>query len=140
MSENEEDKGPSRVDLLMDAMEEKFQMDFFSKDDVKAACAVGALMSYATYMQETEFDTKGLSKVVSRTFDHMNEGRLQTMMSAASSVLFKLQSRSKKYVSTKHRALASELMAEADWESTPEELQLAFILGYDLYNKVRSEE
>ena len=139
MEETETEKTLSRVDQVLDAMQQAFSTPFFRNTDVRAACAVGALMSYATYLQESKFKTKALSKMVSTSFDHLNKSRLQSMFSAASSLIFKAMSKQDVRVSTKHRAFASELMTNADWSSHSEDLETAFVYGYDLFNKTRGE-
>jgi len=127
----------SIIDNVVEEMKMSFNSPFYKKSDVQAACATGAFLSYAVYLQETEFRTKGLAKVVARSFDHLDRKRLEGMMAEASALLFKVESRMNSRTSWKHRAFASELLAKADWTSRPEELQIAFVHGYDSFNRVR---
>ncbi len=137
MTENQDEK--SIVDNVIEDMSKSFNSHFYKKTDVRAACATGAFLSYAVYLQETEFRTKGLAKAVARSFDHLDRKRLESMMAEASSLIFKVQSRAEGRVSWKHRAFASELLTQAEWTSRPEELQIAFVYGYDSFNRVRGE-
>ena len=49
----------SIVDNVIKEMNESFKSPFYTNTDVRAACAVGAFVSYAIYLQETKFQTKG---------------------------------------------------------------------------------
>ncbi len=135
MTENQDEK--SIVDDVIEEMADSFKSPFYMKSDVRTACAVGAFVSYAIYLQETKFKTKGLGKVVARSFDHLDKKRLESLMAEASALLFKIQSRADGYVSWKHRSFAASLLTEAEWTSRPEELQIAFVHGYDSFNRVR---
>lgn len=134
-TENQYEK--SVVDNVIEGMKTSFNSPFYTKSDVQAACAVGAVLSYAVYLQETKFETKGLAKVVARLFDHLDRKKLESMMAEASALLFKAETRTDIVVSWKHRAFASELLSKAEWTSRPEELQIAFVHGYDSFNRVR---
>jgi len=135
LTENQDEK--SIVDNVIEDMKKSFNSPFYTRSDVQAACAVGAFLSYAVYLQETEFRTKGLSKVVARSFDHLDRKRMESMVAEASSLVFKIESRQDARVSWKHRAFATDLLSKAEWTSRSEELQIAFVHGYDSFNRVR---
>ena len=135
MTENQDEL--SIVDNVIKEMDESFKSPFYTNTDVRAACAVGAFVSYAIYLQEKEFKTKGLGKVVSRSFNHLDRRRLERMMAKASALMYKIESKADGRVSWKHRAFAADLLTETEWTSRPEALQIAFVHGYDSYNRVR---
>ena len=136
----EKKTGPSISDILS-GMEEDFTKPFYEgSSDLKAAYAVGVYLNSGMYYQRTRLRTRGLLKKLRYLLDQPDRAKILKIFEEVSKVMIAVSSiDEQRSMSNRIREKAEEFLASSEWNSTPEELTLALMMGFDLYSRLWQE-
>lgn len=124
----------SITEKKMDVLIEEHSQAFFKANDLKAASLIGLYYKTVSYFQENELKTRTLIKDTRVWFKEFNRINLLAILHHCTRVLFAISDKSRKPVPLqKLRENIENLLISDEWVSSPEELSLAFMIGYDIY-------
>lgn len=128
---------PGLFERLLEGMAKDFQRLFFGvSTDLKAAYAVGVYLQSGMYFQRKKLRTRGLTKKLRYLLDQLDRTRVLKVFAEVNQVMLAVHSADENApLSNRLRERAEVLLSDADWTSSPEELSLAFMMGFDLFQR-----
>ena len=130
-------KKPGLFERLLGGMAKDFQRPFFGvSTDLKAAYAVGVYLQSGMYFQKKKLRTRGLTKKLRYLLDQLDRTKVLKVFAEVNQVMLAVHSADENApMSNRLRERAEVLLSDADWTSSPEELSLAFMMGFDLFQR-----
>jgi hypothetical protein len=122
----------------VDYLKKELTHPFFNSADLKATAAIGLYFRMVSYAQDKELGTKTLVKDTRVWFKEFNKKNILQIFAECNRINFiaseKLKRSNPMYASI--RLLIEEYLKEDTWESSPEQLSLAFMIGYDSFSSI----
>ena len=131
---------PKVVDRV-EYLKREFEHPFFDSTDLKAAAGIGLYFNLMRRLQENDLGTRTLIKDTRIWMKELNRENLLKILSECNRVDFIWQDKKRSNpLFTRVRVLIEEYAKQAEWKSSPESLSLAFMLGYDSFSSIYSNE
>lgn len=124
-----------------EAINEYLKNDFFEKIDRQIGFLVGRLYSYLANQEKSILKTSSLLTKLPLYTRRLNKQQILKVISKCDDVVRRLISKNKSEKSTGRglRQKLHDLLKEDQWESSFEELSLAFMMGFSFFVKSESE-
>jgi len=127
-------KTMTNTEKRIQQLNEEFDHEFFKYNDLKAAAGIGTYFNLISYMQESILNTRTLIKNTRVWFKEFSKSSLLEIFHECNRVLMIIAEKERKNLGlTRLRNEITPYLKNAKWESPPEELSLAFIIGHDIY-------
>ena len=129
-----DDKKPKYTEQnFIDQLKDEIKFPLFKDDDLKAAASVGLFYRLLSYQQESKLGTRTLVKDARYLINDIDKIKLLKLFKKTCEVAFviKDKDRRKQLNYSNIRLIAEDYLKNATWQSSSEELSLAFMIGYD---------
>lgn len=124
------------------AVEDYLEKDFFNKTDRKVAFLIGRIYSYLANQEKSALKTTSLLTKLPLYTRRLDKVQILKIIGKMDDVVKRLISKSRGEVGTNKtlRQKLYDLLKDDLWESTHQELSLAFMMGFSFYVKSEEEE